>query len=391
MPVRNKDDLAQEARDLGIAVPDYWHTRDIMDALRQKIGTFDPALQLDPAKAYDLKKDVNWLDEDPFAKIRLTYLNGRWVLEPKLDGVRVRGFLGATGNTFNSGRRSVKTYAYVEKANHFPHLRDAVDPALAGTIIDGELMPPAGVTSIMTGIRNGVEQWTQGSLNTIMAIFGSGPDKAVARQKEYGQCIFMAFDILALNGADVTSRPLHERRKMLETVIEILREKSPCFQIVEQLDATGENIMLCVQNGFEGAMLKRRESPYVPGKRMQDWRKIKTMSAGDFFIIGSIPGTGKNLGKVGSLKVAYWDEQAGLEATVYCADVSGMTDQFRDEITDPETGKVREEWMYKVIEVMAQGVTKNRRLRHPHFKRVRDDKTPQDCDPASSIELFTDV
>lgn len=385
--MRSKDDLKKEAEALGITVPDYWHTRDIMDAMRNKIGTFDPALQIDPAKAQDLKKKIDWAADDPFHLIASEYFTPAWLAEPKADGVRTRLFLGAKANTINSGRRSVKNFAYTEKAHHFPHLRDAVVPELAGTILDGELMPPAGVTSIMTGVVKGKEQWTKGPLNTVMAIFGSGPDKAVARQKEWGSCVFLAFDVLAINGESAINLPIEKRREALEAAVELLQEKTPCIQIIMQMEANAENVLLAVENGFEGVILKRRGSLYIPGKRLHDWQKIKTMSAGDFFIIDSNPGTGKNLGKVGSLQVAYWDGEKG----VYCADVSGMTDAFRDEVTDPETGKVKEEWINVVIEVMAQGVTKNRRLRHPHYKRTRPDKTPQDCDPASSIDLFTDV
>ena len=385
--VRNKDDLKVEAQKLGIVVPDHWRTRDIMDALRERIGTFDPALQIDPAKAQDLKRHIDWTADDPFHKISPMYFNDKWVLEPKLDGVRFRFFLGAKANTLNTGRRSVKNFAYIERADQFPHLRDAVVPLLAGTIIDGELMPPAGVSSIMTGVRKGKEEWTKGPLNTVMSLVGSAPARAIQLQKEYGPAVFMAFDIMALNGESMMHQPLHVRREALDNAVTLLQERTKCVQIVEQLEPSAESILLCVENGFEGAMLKRRESIYVPGKRLADWQKVKTMSAGDFFIIGSNPGTGKNEGKIGSLQVAYWDD----DKPVYCADVGGLTDSFRHQLTDPVTGGVRTEWINTVIEVMAQGVTKNRRLRHPHFKRTRPDKTPLDCDPASSIDLFSEV
>jgi bifunctional non-homologous end joining protein LigD len=221
-----------------------------------------------------------------------------------------------------------------------------------------------------------------------MSLVNSAPSVATAIQKRQGNAVFMAFDVLAIHGQPTAALPLSERRVLLSAIIGHLHAVDPSFQIITQMPATTDNIALCLDEGFEGVMLKRKSGRYVPGKRMADWQKVKRYSTGDFFIIGSVPGNGRNDGKVGSMKVAYLDD-AGHE--VYCADVAGIDDAFRNELTDPETGRLSTSFVGKVIEVMAQGKTKNGRLRHPHFVRLRPDKSSEDCTSECSIALFEDV
>lgn len=386
--MRSLTDLRQMCRDNGIMPGD--SREACMDLLREKLGTFDPDVQLDPMKAIDLKKRIDWTAASPeakFAGIAAEYLNEDHVADAKLDGVRMRLFLGAEANTMNTGRRSDTTYAYLEKAHHFPHIRDLAVPELAGTILDGEMMPPKNSITTSTGTV------TEGSLNTVMALIGSDPEKAVAMQVTHGGAYFIAFDVIAYRGESIAHMPLIERRELLELICKRLEvawlsiSKCP-VQPVCQMAATAENIQLALDHGFEGVIIKAKQSRYEAGKRPKTWAKVKRMSTGDFFIIGSIDGKGRNLNKVGSLKVAYRDENGEGR---YCADVAGFTDAFRTQLTDPDTGKVKGNYIGTVIEVSAQGRSKNDRLRHPLFVRLRPDKTSADCGPECSIDLFEKV
>jgi ATP-dependent DNA ligase len=391
--MRSLSDLQKQASQAGIVIQGK-SREQLMDALRDKLGTPDPDLQIDPMKAKDLKNDIAWGTEDPFAGIS-KYLTSAYVVEPKLDGARVRLFLGETQNSLNTGRRSDLTYAYIERADNFPHLRDAVVSELNGTIIDAELMMPPG-----TSIETKPGDFTKGPLNTIMAVLNINADAAVARQAKYGNATMWAFDVLAVKGESVMHKPLAERRKMLELVVERLQLLTPNVVAIPQFEATATNIQAFLDAGYEGGMIKRTAATYQPNKRSADWLKVKRMSTGDFFIIGSTPGKGKNEGKVGSLKLAYYDEskldkslpvKEGFEAAVvYCADMRGFDDATMDMLTDPETGDVKDEFIGRVVEVMAQGRTKNERLRHPHFVRWREDKRYFDCD-RTQLELFTEV
>ncbi|TDO54656.1 hypothetical protein EV643_101446 [Kribbella sp. VKM Ac-2527] len=61
-----------------------------------------------------------------------------------------------------------------------------------------------------------------------------------------------------------------------------------------------------------------------------------------------------------------------------------------DEVTDPETGELKAEFIGAVLELNAQGRTKNGRLRHPNFVRWRPDKDLMDC-TRDQCELITEV
>jgi ATP-dependent DNA ligase len=343
-------------------------------------------IEVAPAKADSLKGNIDWSAyaegniETAFAGIG-QHLTDEWVLDPKLDGMRARIFFGEDGNVVKSGRVSDVTGEYADLSDNLAHFRDLVIPALAGTAIDGELMPPVNSIETKPGHH------TQGPLATVIAMTKGAPAHSAARQAKHGKVVFVAFDITSLQGKEVTSLTYVERRQLLEAVVEHLSDRESAVQITTAMDATAENIEKCFAAGFEGAILKRRDSRYVYGQRMKSWLKIKRMATADFFIIGSKDGKGRNEGKVGSLQLAY----CGADGKpVYVADARGFDDATCDMLTDPATGKVKEEYIGKVVEIMGQGRTKNERIRHPHFIRWRPDKVYTDCD-RTQLELFTEV
>lgn len=415
--MRTLAELRSQADQHGVAYDDTFSSKELMDALRDKLGVADPDLNLDPMKAKDLKDQIAWGTDRPFEKVVRLYGDDRHVVEPKLDGARVRVIFGATGNSIPTGRRSDVTFGYIDRGPNFPHVANLVVPELAGTVIDCEVMMPAG-TSIELGGNKGS---TKGPLNTIMAVLNINPAMGVARQQKYGWAEFHAFDVLSIAGEPAMHLPLEKRRELLERVLVMLQkewtkdraatESYPApgdpvetfpFVSLPQLEVTEENLQALLDAGYEGGMIKDLDGEYRPGKRGTEWLKVKTMSTGDFFIIGSTPGKGRNEGKVGSLKLAYYDaananamsapHTSSLDATCvkYVADCRGFDDATCDMLTDPETGDVKDEFIGRVVEIMGQGRTKNERIRHPHFVRWRDDKSPTDCD-RSQLELFTEV
>jgi ATP-dependent DNA ligase len=352
---------------------------DYMDALRSALGTFDPEMQIDPMKARDLKNSIDWSlsGVERFKGESLTpVLTDYHVIEPKLDGVRVRLFLGAEENTLNSGRRSDVTFAYIERGHNFPHLRDAVASEFVGTILDAELLMP---NPVFLDEKRG---WTVGPLNSTMSVLTVNTPEALARQEKHGFAHLHVFDILALKGESYIDVPYIERRETLTRVLAAMGAPEH-ISLVPTLPATPESIQWALDEGYEGVMVKRRNGKYQPGKRGTEWLKIKKMSTGDFFIVGSNPGKGRNAGLVGSLKVAYMTEKGPK----YTADVRGFDDATCFDLTDPATGEVHADYLGRVIEVMAQSRTKNDRLRHPHFVRWRPDKVASDCD-ISQLHLF---
>lgn len=358
--MRSLPELVAQARSLGVD-PSGRRREDLMDAIRDTIGDFDPALQIDPMKAKDSKQDVESLGLSA-ALAKLT-ANGEWVMEPKLDGARVRLFLGPDGNKLTTAKRSVKTFAYIQREDNFPHIRDAVAPELAGTIIDGEILAvnPDGGEHL---------------LNDTVALTNSRPEVAVRAQRERRIAVhFHAFDVLAYRGVDLTSETLRDRRSHLDLV---LAQMSTDVRAVPQVPADESYIAACLAAGYEGVMVKRLDSIYRPGKRSADWVKIKPFSTFDAFVTGYVPGTGKNTGLVGALKMSLLgDDGRPVEICQHGA----FTDDMRRELTAAD-GSLKPEWYGAVMELQGQGVTKGMRVRHPHLVRLRPDKDEAGCDLA---------
>src|SRR3989344_5637394 len=94
--------------------------------------------------------------------------------------------------------------------------------------------------------------------------------------------IMFAFDLLYLNGKDITERPYKERRKLLESIIK--KDNKVVKLAEERVLHTANEIKKffdeAVSAGLEGLMLKKLDSPYVAGGRGFHWIKFKRSQAG---------------------------------------------------------------------------------------------------------------
>jgi DNA ligase D-like protein (predicted ligase) len=110
--------------------------------------------------------------------------------------------------------------------------------------------------------------------------------------------VFYVFDVLHLNGADLTQRPLEERRAKLPQVIGdsglgVSRElRGSAAQVVEAVRALW----------LEGVIAKRRDSTYEPGERSGAWVKLKVDLQQEFVVGGFRP----DGSKVDALLVGYY-------------------------------------------------------------------------------------
>ncbi len=130
--------------------------------------------------------------------------------------------------------------------------------------------------------------------------------------------VLFAFDILYLNGKDITQKPYRERRKLLESIVskdgsivKIAQEK-----ILKNAKEITDFFNEAISEGLEGLMLKKLESPYVAGGRGFHWIKFKRSQAGeltdtvDCVLLGVYSGKGKRTEfGVGGLLVGIYDEK----------------------------------------------------------------------------------
>ena len=119
--------------------------------------------------------------------------------------------------------------------------------------------------------------------------------------------VYYAFDLLHIDGRDVSALPLIERKALLEPLV----ANKPGLQFNGHDTGDGELILKHAGKlGFEGVVSKTIDAPYAPGNRGL-WRKAKWLNRQEFVIVGwSDPeGTRPNLG---ALLLGYYTDDGKL-------------------------------------------------------------------------------
>ncbi len=170
-----------------------------------------------------------------------------------------------------------------------------------------------------------------------------------AAMKEIPVAVFL-FDILYRDGIDLTTKPLPERRKHLEEVI----EQTEYFRIAEHIVTSSSEelekfFLKAIEDGAEGIMAKaiHSRSIYQAGARGWLWIKYKRdyksemSDTVDLVVIGAFYGKGRRGGKFGALLMAAYDPETDTFKSV-CKVGSGFTDEDLERLTDMLKPYIRE-------------------------------------------------
>ena len=210
-----------------------------------------------------------------------------WLFELKLDGYRTQAVVrdGAV-KLWTRNRKDAATY-FPEFAATPPDWIAAVD-----AVVDGEMValdpggrPDFGLLQELSGMRGlGVKRRER-------------RPAAAEEEPRHGTLVFHAFDLLRLDGLDLTSLPLGERKRLLR----LLYREHPLVRYVTHIDEHGVEFQAAIAaQGLEGSIAKRRGSRYQPGARSREWLKVKARREQELVVIGYEPGQGraKDLGSV---------------------------------------------------------------------------------------------
>ncbi|MCH7541393.1 ATP-dependent DNA ligase, partial [Patescibacteria group bacterium] len=146
-----------------------------------------------------------------------------------------------------------------------------------------------------------------------------------------------AFDLLYLNGKDITALSYMERRKKLSEIISndgnILIAKEEILSSAEELKKMFEEQIAA---GLEGVMVKKLQAPYKAGNRGFHWVKFKRSAAGelsdtiDCVLLGIYTGSGKRTQfGVGGLLVGVYDSEKDEYVSVSRIGTGLTDDEFR--------------------------------------------------------------
>ena len=369
--LKHKDAAADRARDLSA------EDRSVVSALsledlkegrlprhREEPSDYTPAALTGTTAAaipVSLAPMLASADRSPFS-------NPDWLFEPKLDGLRAVAHVVNGEVDLRSRRRN----AIAEK---YPGVTAALAAQpVSAAVFDGEVVAfdERGVPSF---------ELLQQRMN-----LGGAIDIAAAEGRV--PVMFMAFDLLHLDGYDLTAVALEERK---EALARVLLPGGP-VALVEHFDATGEEAYAAaLALGLEGLVAKRRASHYLPGKRSDNWIKLKARLTDEFVVAGFTRGEGARESTFGSLLLGSSEPDSGLsyrgragsgfsdallvELYAQLAPLVVEASPFAEPIPEVEIATfVRPHF---VAEIEYAEVTSGGVLRAPVFKRLRPDKAPE--------------
>jgi len=172
------------------------------------------------------------------------------LFQVKWDGVRMLAFINNGTVRLQNRRLHERTLQYPEM-QLLPRVLSAFN-----AILDGEMV---------------VFHQGKPSFPLVIKRDFATRDKQIAGLMELVPVTYMLFDILYINGRNITALPLVERQSILAESI------TPCTQVLVTDNFTeGKALFTAVrEQGLEGIVAKAKHSPYLPGKKHSQWLKIK--------------------------------------------------------------------------------------------------------------------
>ncbi|WP_427926010.1 DNA ligase D [Xanthomonas campestris] len=280
----------------------------------------------------------------------------QWLHEIKWDGYRILA-------TVTDGQVRLWSRNALEWTDKIPDIRDAIQALnLRSARLDGELIAGRG---------------TKEDFNLLQATLSGERQVPLA---------LAVFDLLHIDGVEISEAPLRERKQLLQQVL----ANAPAGHLAYSSHVEGDGLeafRVAGEQHFEGIISKRADRPYRAG-RSDDWRKTKQLASQEYAVVGYTAPKGSRTG-FGSLLLATPDPQHGW---LYVGRVgSGFSDTLMQEVTQhlhgggkrptahiptEDTDLRGATWFAPrfVVEVFYRGVGGQQLLRQASLKAVRLDK-----------------
>jgi bifunctional non-homologous end joining protein LigD len=217
-------------------------TNNLNDLLKELKARKGPMLK-------SVKPMLTTLVDKPFNK-------ENWFFEIKWDGYRAIAYI-------NNSEVELKSRNQISFTEKFYPVTEELKTWNIKAILDGEII---AVNEEGKGEFQKLQSWQKTGEGTIA---------------------YYVFDILWLNGYNVTSLPLSQRKELLKKII----PKNKTIFFSDHIETQGEKFFkAAVENNLEGIIAKSAESEYLQGIRSNDWLKIKTHKRQEVVIAGYTEG-----------------------------------------------------------------------------------------------------
>jgi DNA ligase 1 len=310
----------------------------------------------------------------------------QWSAEHKWDGIRSQTIV-------RNGQLYIWSRGEELVTDKYPELASFIDVIPDGTVIDGEILP-----------------WVDGnigSFNDLQTRIGRKTVSAALLKKT--PVVIRAYDLLEWQGEDIRNRGYIERRQLLERLYQDIKAYQTPLQISERIDLDSWDSALhekakARELRSEGLMFKRKDSPYLVGRKKGDWWKWKLDPFSiDAVLTYAMRGSGRRSNLFTDYTFALWEdkEDGTRELVTFAKAYSGLTDaEFRmvDDYIKKNTlerfGPVRSVTPKLVFEIGFEGIAFSGRhksgvaTRFPRILRWRHDKTIEEANSIDDLKAM---
>ena len=297
--------------------------------------------------------------------------DAKWGYEFKWDGVRATAYI-------EGGRARLLSRNDKDVTAAYPELRELGESLGARQmVLDGEIVA--------------MDEQGRPSFGALQPRMHQRQAAQVRRLMKEIPVTYLIFDVLYLDGRPTIDLPYTERRALLES----LKLSGPSWQTPPWFEGGGAAVLKASnEQGLEGVVAKALDSRYFPGKRSDCWLKVKNLRTQEVVIGGWKPGEGRRANLIGSLLLGVPNKKHEL---TYAGHVgTGFTEKALRELgeelkplqrddspfadTVPREHARGAHWVdpQLVGEVRFGEWTRDGRLRHPAWRGLRPDKSPDE-------------
>jgi bifunctional non-homologous end joining protein LigD len=295
---------------------------------------------------------------------RLPAKDEGWGVEVKWDGVRAIAYC-------RPGRLELQSRNLNDVTAQYPEVRRLTRQlGSRDAVLDGELVA--------------FDERGRPSFERLQQRIHQTSESVVRRRMRSHPVTYVIFDLLYLEGRNLTAEPYSRRRELLEGLgLEGESWQTPGYSAGH----ARELLAASAEQELEGIVLKRLDSAYAAGKRNGAWLKVKNLGRQEFVIGGWEEGEGRRRNRLGSILLGYFDEDGELR---YAGKVgTGFSERDLDELKERLRPLARRSNPFAarrgprgahfveprlVAEVEFRELTADGMVRHGAFKGLREDK-----------------